>query len=267
MTWFARRGRRAWGTTHEHGNARVGLWDMDSGAVHDVCTVPDSQVLNMNLTESGKIVAVNIYGEFMRFDGESGALEMSRRLPTDACGAIDCLCRIDENRLLGTPFITQRFWEVDLKTGRGVDCGRAAPGCGEVLRTWKLGGKVYMAAYTGGELVEYDPAVHPHFPENPRVVAVPPHGMRPVASADDGRRIFYACSHPYGHLGSILTRYDTRTGEAVYRDDPLPEQQIHSLCYVKASRSLLCGIGVRSGDVRAPCQTDGDGPREWRRAT
>ena len=255
MTWFARRGSRAWGANLEKATLTVGCWDMATGAVRDLCIVPDSQLHGVNLTASGKVVAVNLYGEFFRFNGETGALEMSRRLPTDSWGHVDCLRRIDEDRLLGTPFITQRFWQVNIRTGEGMDCGRAAPGAGEILRTWKIGKKIYMAAYTGAELVEYDPDVHPHFPENPRVVADPPHGMRPVAGADDGRNIYYACSTEYGTLGGALAKYDTKTGEARYSLRPLGNQQIINMWYHRATHGLLCSTSIHA-DCRSCPPTD-----------
>jgi hypothetical protein len=255
MTWFARRGERAWGVNAENVRLTIGHWDFTTGAVRDLCTIPDGQVHNVNLTASGKVVAVNLYGEFFRFDGETGALEMTRRLPTDSRGHVDCLRRIDEDRLLGTPFITQRFWEVNLRTGEGRDCGRAAPGAGEVLQTWKIGRKIYMAAYTGAELTEYDPDIHPHFRENPRVVADPPHGMRPVAGTDDGRNIYYACSTEYGTLGAALAKYDTKTGECRYALRPLGNQQIWSLWYHKPSHGLVCATTMHS-DCRSCPPTD-----------
>lgn len=249
-TWFARQDRMAYGVTNEGGaDGTVWRWDLDTGRTSAVCRIPDLRS-NVNISRSGKLVAVNLYGEFYQFDLQSGVLEMSRRLPTDSIQSIDCLHPIDSDRLLGTPFITQRFWEVNLKTGKGMDCGRAAPGGGEVLQTWKINGRIYMAAYTGAELVEYDPTEHPHFPENPRVVAKPPHAMRPVAKADDGRRIFYACSSPYGTLGSTLTAYDTASGRAMYRQNPLPELQIRQLIFDPARNVLLVG-----SSCQADCQS------------
>ncbi len=246
MTWFARRGERAFGINYENATGIVGAWDLATGRVSELCRVPDSHLQNVNATASGKIVSVNLYGEFMRFDGRTGALECAVRLPSNARGVTDCLCRIDRDRVLGTPFITQRFWEVNLRTGRGADCGRAAPGVGEVLKVWKAGRKVYMAAYTGAELVEYDPARPPRFPENPRVVADPPGGMRPVARAADGRCLYYACSRHYGLLGSVLTRYDRRTGEARYAADVLGDLQVTSLVYDRRTRTLLAGSTIHS---------------------
>ncbi|MHB9132168.1 MAG: hypothetical protein ACYDBB_13925 [Armatimonadota bacterium] len=239
--WFARHGNRIFGAERQDTTAAVSVWSLDTGAVTPLCHVPDCSEFNLQVTASGNLVGVNRYGVFSRFNGTTGALELCKPLPTAAVGSVDCICRIDEERLLGTPFITQRFWEVNLRTGKGYDCGRAAPGSGEVLETWKLDGKIYMAAYGGGELVEYDPAVHPHYPENPHVVADPPGGMRPVAKATDGRHLFYACSNEYGKLGSVLTRYDTHTGLATYLPNPLPDQQICTMGYDASRNSLLCG--------------------------
>ncbi|MBP1993784.1 hypothetical protein [Paenibacillus eucommiae] len=241
MTWFAVSGHLAWGASYDANHMKVGLWDMNQGQVAIICTIPDCTAGSVNLTADRKIVAVNLYGEFYRYDGLTGVLELFRSLPTDSIAEVDCLRRIDKDRLLGTPFITQRFWEINLQTGEGKDFGRAAPGVGEILQTWKLGEKIYMAAYTESELVEYDPGKRACFPENPRVVAKPPGGMRPVAAADRGSILFYASSHYYGKLGCTLTKYDTATGVALYNDDPLPGQTMRSLCPDNSTESLLAG--------------------------
>jgi hypothetical protein len=255
LTWIARRGDTAYGVTNEDGDGQFGVWDLATGTVTMQQRLPDCHAIGANVTASGKLVTVNVYGIFSRY-ALDGTLEMTRVLPSDAVGQVDCVRRIDEHRLLGTPFITQRFWEADLRTGAGHDCGRAAPGSGEVLRTWRLNGKVYMAAYAGGELVEYDPAQPARFPENPRTVADPPGGMRPVASTDDGRNLYYACSAEYGHLGSTLCRYDTETGLASYAVNPLPDQQIITLHYLPAMGALLCGTTNAADCHSAPPATD-----------
>ena len=84
------------------------------------------------------------------------------------------------------------------------------------------------------------------------MVADPPRGLRPVAKADDGQRLYYACNHPYGQLGSVLTRYDTQTGEASYHDDPIPDETVGSLWYDRATNSLLCGTTMQSDACRSP---------------
>jgi len=239
MTWFARHGDRTVGATSADGDVHVGLWDTQSGAVRQVATIRDSMPLSLNMTESGKLVAVSVYGEFTRRDLLTGRFELSRLLPATGVQHTDCLRLIDRDRLLGTPFITQRFWEINLKTGKGYDCGRAAPGGGEILQTWRLGDRIYMAEYSGGRLVEYDPTAHPHFPENPRVVASPLDANRPIAAAHDGRCLYYACSAPYGRLGSTVTRYDTQTGESITVANPILDQRIVSLAYDAGNHALL----------------------------
>lgn len=255
ITWFTRDATHAYG--QKLNTSLLRRWELKTGVVTDMGDYPGAGINFMNtaLTRSGRLVSVSKDGMFYRLVARTGELELSRRLPTDAVQPADCVIRIDRDRILGTPFITQRFWEANLRTRQGFDCGAAAPGGGEILQVWRLAGRIYMAAYTGGELMEYDPAVHPHFPENPRVVAKPPTGMRPVAAADDGRRIFYACSHHYGHLGSVLTRYDTQSGLAFYRDNPLPDQQITSLGYEKRSNSLLCGTTYDADCASVPPST------------
>lgn len=257
MAWFGRRGNLAYGcASQQNDNAAIWEWNLETGGMREICKIPDTSHFNLGLTRSGKVVDVNLYGVFHRLDAATGALECCRPLPTDSIGQVDCLVRIDRDRLLGTPFITQRFWEANRRTKQGFDCGRAAPGCGEVLQTWKIGGKIYLAAYGGGELLEYDPRQPPHFPENPRVVADPPGGMRPVAAADDGRHIFYACSRHYGLLGSVLARHDTRTGETRCCPDPLPDQKVVSLQYDRATNRLVFGTSMDADCQSRPPTSD-----------
>ncbi len=254
MHWFARDGRSAYGTSATPEGAELCRWDFGDGAVTRLAFIPDGTIYGIARTRAGEFLSVGVYGRVTRLDS-NGAVLSSWQLASDAVGAVDCLIRADEHRLLGTPFITQRFWLLDTRDNRGFDAGRAAPGGGEVLRVWKLGGRVYMASYTEGILTEYDPEKLLDFPDNPRIVAQAPHGMRPVAHADDGRRLYYACNHHYGILGCVLTRYDTAGGEALYRDDPMPGQHIVSLRWDAARGLLLAGTTYVS-DCQAVAPSD-----------
>ena len=256
MTWFARHGDTFVGAASRDGDSAVAVWDPASGEVTEVARCRDCSVLNLNLTASGGIVGVSLYGEFTRRDLHSGRLEISRLLPATGVQHTDCLRMIDQDRLLGTPFITQRFWEANLETGEGFDCGRAAPGGGEILQTWRIGDRIFMAEYGGGRLVEYDPNVHPHFPENPRVVANPPASNRPIAAAGDGRCIYYSCSAPYGRLGSTLTRYDTETGISNAAVNPIPNQRIVSLAYDADYDRLLAATHFDADGRSCPPASD-----------
>ncbi len=256
MSWFGRNGDIAYGMVSTPLGIEINQWDMKTGKVSNLCEVSNGSGFAFSMTEQGDILAVTYYGEVNRFSGKDGALLFSKILDSDAQGHIDCLIRADQHTLLGTPFITQRFWLLNTQTGESFDAGRAASGGGEVLRVWNLNGKVYMASYTEGILTEYDPKKRINFPENPRMVAKAPHGMRPVASTDDGECLYYSCNHHYGILGCVLTRYNTLTGEAFYRDEPCEGQHIISMCYRKEDDIIIAGTTYQSDCLATAASTD-----------
>ncbi|MDY5015272.1 MAG: hypothetical protein SO063_04310 [Eubacteriales bacterium] len=249
--WFAGDGAAAYGSD---GDA-VWRWDFATGEVRRLFDTPDGSAITVERLPQGGFLALSLYGFLRRFD-DRGAQYVRRSLPADAVGATDCLLRLPDGSLLGTPFITQRFWVIDAATGVGRDLGRASPGGGEVLQVWLCGGKAYMASYTEGVLTEYDPAAGGTFPENPRVVAEPPASMRPVCAAEDGTRLFYVSNHHYGLLGCEATRYDTATGETFFRPDLFPQHEVFSLFYDPSLRMLTggtsweadCGTAIPKSD-------------------
>lgn len=252
-TWRARWKNFVVGTgCVDPGQAIISLWDLKTGAVRDVCKLPDTSMQEVNFTQSGAIVAVSLYGDFMRLDLMSGELIVNKKIDASARGAIDCLARVAPDRVLGTTFITQRFWEANLRTKKGEDLGRVAPGVGEIMKLCKVDGKVYMAAYTGAELVEYDPSRPARYPENPRVVAKPPHGMRPVAMIAAGTRVFYSSNTHYGHLGCVLARYDTKTGIAQSTHDPIPNLAIRTLALDASAKLLIVGTSIHADCGSSP---------------
>jgi hypothetical protein len=244
MMWFGKAGDIALGAEAHEGQMLVHGWDMTSGEVREWMRVPDMQLLNIAMTRSGRVATMSIYGEFRVIDIADRGLRLSRPSPSLSRHGAMCLRRVDRHRILGTTFISQRFWMADLTTGKAWDCGRAAPGTGQITQTCRIGKRIYMAAYTGGELMEFDPDKPAAFPANPRVVASMPLAMRPVALLAQGPILWYACSRKYGLLGSVLFRYDTRSGEARWAVDPLGPRQILSLAYDPTGHALLCGSTI-----------------------
>ncbi len=229
MVWFARQGANVWGVEDRNGSIAIYRWETDCGALRFLCEIPDAQIFGCELTPRGKIVVMNVYGCFYRLDAATGAIECSRLLPAETVPYVDTLCRVDADRIVGSAFITQRFWELDLRTGEGKDCGRVAPGWGEAVKSWRVGSSVFMAIYTGGELVQFIPGQPARFPENPRVVVRPPRGQRPVAAAVYGQFLFYGCTRPYPEPGGVLTRFHTGIGTACFLEDPFPGEAIVGL--------------------------------------
>jgi hypothetical protein len=203
------------------------------------------------LTKNGSVVSVNISGEYRKNNVLSGAAELVKTIQMGNVQRTYCILRLDERTVIGAPFIAQRFWKIDLVNGLGTDLGRAAPGSGQVCKMWSIGGKAYWAAYTGGELMQFDPALLVNYPMNPSVVAAPPRAMRPLGAANDARYIFYSCSAPYGNLGSVVVKYDTVSGRWIYSESPLPDQKIVSLAYDSIEKKLLFGSSFHADGFSA----------------
>lgn len=250
--WFGTDGHYAYGSrTFPMGNTSIYKWNLETGCVDFITEIPDALLYGFRLTKNNKIVCLNMYGFFYRIDPHKGVIETSVKLDSDAVGHIDCLFRINEERLLCTPFITQRFFEINLKTGLGNDLGRATGGSGEVLAVAEFNKKIYMASYTKGQLVEYDPVLPAHFPENPRIIVSPPKiVMRPIALCQSPDTIFYSCSHEYGFLGSTMVSYTPDANKSLIVTNPIPNHMINSLKYNKRINML-----VASTTYHADCRS------------
>ncbi len=143
MTWFERHGREVLGSEEDSaGNCLFCVWDLATGKVRQIATIPACTTQSATRSRNGKLISVNLYGEFRRHDIETGRMELFRRLPTDSLQSVDNVMRMTPDRLIGSNFITQRFWQINLKTGKGFDCGRAAPGRGQVQKFWGKKGSV-----------------------------------------------------------------------------------------------------------------------------
>jgi hypothetical protein len=256
MTWFARTGRLALGALTQGSDICVHIWDMDTQDLKPLAKIPDCDVFNLNITPSRKLLAVNAFGVFCRYDIQTGSLESSRRLPTDNYGDALAVCQIDPDRIIGTPYVSSRFWELNIRTGHGFDAGRAHTAWGQISAITSVAGKTYMAAYGSGELMEYDPTRPLCYPDNPRRVADPPLAMRPMDITHDGRNVYYTCANDYGRLGCAVTRYDTSTGHAAYAFNPLGDQQITSLVCDAKSKSIIAGTTFHADSMSAKPTAD-----------
>jgi hypothetical protein len=248
--WFCARGNKIYGTRNTYfGNSELYCWDTETNKAERILEIPDAQYIHFALAESGIMLCINIYGFFYRIDPEAKTILSSKRLPTDSIASMDCLEKISDDRILLTPFITQRFCEVDLKTGQTSDMGKAAMRGGEVLVAITLDGLIYMSVYTTGQLVEYDPSIRPFFPENPRIVVQPPsNAMRPITVCKDEKSIYYVCSNHYGTLGSIAIKHTPSTGETIFCQDPIGDFIIQSLFYDQ-------GRIFAGSDIHADCRS------------
>jgi hypothetical protein len=183
------------------------------GHVEVIAEVPDAMPFNIAIDED-EVVAVDTFGILSRWSLPRRTRIGRRDLDVRSIGAVDVVVPIDEHTLLGSTFIAQRFWTVDLRTGAGLDRGRAAPGFGEVLHAVPHDGRVLMAAYSGGELMSWAPGGQGSYPQNPRVLLADRESMRPVALLSCGATVLFAASQYYGTLGSRVIEVDPATGDS-----------------------------------------------------
>lgn len=244
LLFFGCVGDTVYGTCENLTNTDVYAWNTKSGEIKKLFTERDNS--KYNLTTDGRIIGVSLYGELTLHTLEGEKL-FSKSLDASAPNCADCIIRINDELLLGTPFISQRFWLLNTKTREEIDAGRASPGGGEVLKAWALNGKGYMASYTQGVLTEFDPEKPINFPDNPKILCQPKNSMRPIADANIGDEIFYSSTHPYGELGCEITKYNLRTHEATYMDDPIPGHALASMC-VTPDKKLIISSTTYEGD-------------------
>ncbi len=208
------------------------------------------------------ICAVTVDGVAHRFNPRTG---QSDQLDLQATGpmAAHALCAVPEvGLIIGAPFINQRFWTIHLDTGEGRDCGRAAPGGGQVNQIIydPLTRRALMSSYTTSSVMAYDPTRPPAWPDNPRCLASAQdhEQMRPMGLAHDGQHVWMATSPEYGHLGGALSRIHPQTGDIRVWRHLLPDQKVNALVLDPARRRVYCSTDITADcDSAPPTQTTG----------
>ncbi len=177
--------------------------------------------------------AVTVTGHGLRYNA---ADDTTDRLDLEATGLLPAhaLCVAPKARkMVGAPFINQRFWTIDLETDEGEDQGRAAPGGGQINQIlWDpITSRFMLSSYTSCSITTYDPIKETRWPENPSVLAsARDHGqMRPMALVHDGAHLWMATSPNYGTLGGALCRVDPQTGHIDVWRNIVPEQKLTAL--------------------------------------
>ncbi len=200
------------------------------------------------------LCAITTSGQALRYHPATG---ISERLDLEAIGPMSAhaLCVIPEaGVIVGAPFINQRFWVINLTTGEGQDCGRAAPGGGQINQIiWDpITRRALMSSYTTAAITAYDPTRPAKWPHNPCLVASAQEHMqmRPMALAHDGWHVWMATSPKYGHLGGALCRINPQTGEILVWRHLVPDQRVNALVLDPDRRLVYC-----STDVMADCQS------------
>ncbi|MDE2999389.1 MAG: hypothetical protein OXU79_09980 [Gemmatimonadota bacterium] len=208
------------------------------------------------------VCGVTISGVALRYDTRTGQTD---RMDLESTGPMSAhaLCPVPERGLIfGAPFINQRFWVVDMETGDGQDCGRAAPGGGQINQIiWEpITRHVLQSSYTTSSVTAFDPEARPDWPHNPRVLASAQHEgqMRPTGLVHDGRYVWMATSPEYGRLGGALSRIDPTTGEILVWRHLVRDQKVNSVQVDSNRRRVFCGTEIfADANSAPPTQTTG----------
>lgn len=206
------------------------------------------------------ICAVTISGMTYCYDtttGESSTFDLVSTGPMVA----HALCAIpNSDTIVGAPFINQRFWTLNTRTGEGADGGRAAPGGGQINQIiWdEATGRALLSSYTTSALTAFDPTQPADWPHNPTLLAsAEAYGqMRPMALVHDGRYAWMATSPNYGTLGGALCRLDPQSGELRVWRHIVPDQKPNALVVDPERRLVYLSTEISADcDSAPPTQT------------
>ncbi len=253
------------GRLYAYCNADGGLYVLDRAVGKwEVATSAWTEGGNTTIHAWGEtdVCGVTVSGEVMRYNTVTGTTDRMDLESTGPMGA-HALCAVpDKNLIVGAPFINQRFWTVNTDTGAGVDCGRAAPGGGQINQIlWEpITQRALMSSYTTSTVTAYDPDAPVDWPNNPSVLASADREgqMRPMGLVHDGRHVWMATSPEYGTLGGALSRIDPKTGDIKIWRHLVPDQKVNAVLVDSDRRRVYCSTEIY-GDANSapPTQTTG----------
>lgn len=253
------------GRLYAHNAADNALYVLDREAEKWEVAAPewsDGEPVTLHPWGDADVCGVTLSGVALRYDTRTRRTD---RIDLESSGPMTAhaLCPVPDRKIIvGAPFINQRFWVVDVETGDGEDCGRAAPGGGQINQIiWEpITRRVLQSSYTTSSVTAFDPEARPDWPDNPRVLASAQHEgqMRPTGLVHDGRYVWMATSPEYGHLGGALSRIDPTTGDILVWRHLVRDQKVNSVQVDPNRRRVYCGTEIfADANSAPPTQTTG----------
>lgn len=177
--------------------------------------------------QNRKVAGVTIRGAALCYDPASNRTTSTELNNLGVLGAHAMTVSAEAGMIFGAPFINASFWTIDMKTGKGTDCGRGMPGTGQINQIlWDAGRhRAVLASYSMAAVAEYDPIEPAHWLINPRLVGTVGHGqMRPEDLKFDRHFFWMATGPSYGQLGGAISRIDCGTNEIKVWRNIVPDQ-------------------------------------------
>ena len=201
------------------------------------------------VTSKGELLGVRGQDYFVIRPGDSKI--KLRPIPVESGPRPTLFLRADERGILwGGPRYGQTLFWLDPRTKKYVNTGRICDKSGEVYDSTFVGGKVYSVAYSGGDIICYDPAKPwnqiDHI--NPRVIAsVKPKGyIRPIGGVHVGPdgKLYSGWMAKYGTYGGAVAITDPATGATDLIENPLGEQAVAGV--VPGAGVVYVGTSLRA---------------------
>jgi streptogramin lyase len=177
-------------------------------------------------TSSGEALMVRGPEYFVIAPGEREI--KPRRIPIEPGPRVTHFLQVDDQqRLWGGPTFGQTLFWLDTKTRHFENTGVICNSGGEVYDVTFLNGKVYAVAYSGGDIVEYDPS-RPWDQlanKNPRTIAhLADRGyIRPIAGVvvTPNGKLLSGWMAKYGTYGGAVSLTDPSDGKTELIENPL----------------------------------------------
>ena len=195
-----------------------------------------------NVQTRGRVYAASQDGQLLGIRGQDyfavarGEEQVSlRKIPAEGKGRPSLFLTADDRgRIWGGPHFGQTLFYYDVESGEVVNTSTVSDNGGEVYECVVVDGVVYAAAYSGGELIRYDPDQpwDQWNGVNPRTLhTVAPDYIRPSGGIQvgPGGMLYAGWMAKYGAYGGALTRTDPKTHETETWNNPLGPQAIGGL--------------------------------------
>jgi hypothetical protein len=159
----------------------------------------------------------------------------------------------DRNRLWGGPTFGQTLFYMDVNSKKVVNTSQVCDSGGEVYDVCFLNGKTYAAAYSGGDIIEYDPDQpwDQWNNKNPRTLEhLGSKGyIRPVAGIVVGpdHKLYAGWMAHYGTYGGAISITDPADGKTQLIENPLGEQAIAGVA--SDGRFLYAGTSLSANGL------------------